>query len=712
MKTKELSGTWDIHPVKEFDSPPAELNDWLPIQVPSHWQQEPRLQTWAGKVVYRKRFDWSVQKRELVRLVLPGTFYWSTVFLNGKRLGSHEGYFTPQVYDITEVLGGTNELIVQVDCPDEKSKVNKRMITGVFSHWDCLDPQTNPGGLWLAPEIHTSRGAFFDLVRFHTDTLEKKKARVVLRIDVTSREMGPVKLHVRYRPASFQGHTFRFDHDLTLAPGKNSFELEHLLDEPRIWWPHDMGSPDRYRLELSLVKSRNRTLDRWEGEVGVRTIEVRDWRFYVNGVPLFIKGNNYPPTDTRIATTTRARVEQDLELARRCHFNMLRVHAHVGHPTLYEAADRAGMLLWQDFPLQWTYRKEVLPVAREQIAGMVRLLYNHPSIALWCCHNEPIHIVDTKDEDIVSMARTAFSIFGWSWNRDVMDVALAEVARAEDPSRYVNWCSGHPTVRKSGGSDTHFYFGWYRSEGKRRNFETVLRLTPHNARMISEFGAQSFPNLETCVKFMDPDITRIDWDRLEQRHSLQTDLMKHWVGLDHPSLEALIEASQAYQIMLNRYYIDRIRHLKYRPAGGLLPFMFTDPNHAIQWSIVDYDRVPKASYHAMQKAFAPQYVFLLLDQDTYPTGSDVSFPIHVVNDSRRRFDSVSIHFALVDPSGAEQVSHTFTLPLPADCPAIEVATVRARCDSPGVYQARLHLQGDGFDLQNDYPFQVESPEHH
>ncbi len=706
MKKRELSGTWELCPVDDFGTPAEDLENWFTMDVPSHWQQHPKLEAWSGKVVYRKRFDVRRRKGTSYRIVLPGTFYWSAVYLNGSHLGSHEGYFTPQVYDVTDILEPKNELVVQVDCPDEKAKSGKRMITGVFSHWDCLDPETNPGGIWLAPELHEARGAFIDLVRVQTLEAGEDAARVRVRASVTAVAGEALVLRARYRPATFRGRVVTFEHDVVLVAGENLLEFDHELVAPRLWWPHDLGRPDLYRLELSLVRGKSGIADRWEAEIGIRTIEVQDWRFYVNGVPLFIKGNNYPPTDTRIATTTRERVEEDLELAKGCHFNMLRVHAHVGHPALYLAADRAGVLLWQDFPLQWCYRKEVLPIARQQIAEMVRLLYNHPSIALWCCHNEPIYIVDTKDEDLVSISRTAFSIFGWSWNRDVMDVQLAEVVRAEDTGRYVNWCSGHPAVRKKKGSDTHFYFGWYRSEGKRRNFETVLRLTPHNARMISEFGAQSFPNLETCLEFMDPDIARIDWDGLERRHSLQVELMKHWVGLEHPSLEALIEASQAYQVMLNRYYIDRIRQLKYRPAGGLLPFMFTDPNLAVQWSIVDYNRVPKASYHAMRKAFSPQYAFLLLDADDFPPGTEVAFPLYVVNDARRRFDNVILEFSLEDPEGEGLLARKFELPLPADCVAIEVAVPRAVCDRPGAYVARLHLAGDGIDLENDYPFTI------
>jgi len=110
------------------------------MDVPSHWQQHPDLEFHSGKVIYRKKFSYR-KKREgkRFRLVFPGIFYWSTIFFNGERLGRHEGYFDPQSYDITSLLKSSNEIVVEVDCPEEKEKNNKRMITGVFSHWDCID---------------------------------------------------------------------------------------------------------------------------------------------------------------------------------------------------------------------------------------------------------------------------------------------------------------------------------------------------------------------------------------------------------------------------------------------------------------------------------------------------------------------------------------------------------------------------------------------
>jgi beta-mannosidase len=441
---------------------------------------------------------------------------------------------------------------------------------------------------------------------------------------------------------------------------------------------------------------------------GIRTFELRDWIGHLNGVRFLIKGNNYPPGDTRIATMTRTAFDRDLQLAQACHMNMLRVHAHVEHPAFYEAADAAGILLWQDFPLQWLYRREVLPEARRQVVEMVELLANHASVAIWCMHNEPIYAADTKDERFLTRARTYTSVFLWSWNRDVMDTQLKELTLKTDSTR--------PAVRSSGeyavplwrpGTDGHFYHGWYMVYGYPHTWATIAQRLPSNIRFITEFGAQSFPNVESCVKFMGAEITAIDWDELRERHHFQPNIMDHWMDWRGAgSLADLVQMTQDYQSAINRFYIDRLRYYKYRPTGGIIPFMFHDSNPAVQWSIIDYWRVPKRSYDAMRLAFAPQYVFTLLARDRYPLGAPLELPIYVVNDAHRTVPIV-LRARLTAPDGREMATIERALDLPADCMALEIERLRLTPTVNGAYRLDLEWSERGGDtLKQRYEVEV------
>src|SRR4029077_19672240 len=93
-----------------------------------------------------------------------------------------------------------------------------------------------------------------------------------------------------------------------------------------------------------------------------------------------------------LGEATPDEVARDVHLAIDAGLDLFRVHAHVARPELYDAADEAGLLLWQAMPLQWVYARTVRKQATRQARKAVDLLGHHPSIALWCGHNVPVAI--------------------------------------------------------------------------------------------------------------------------------------------------------------------------------------------------------------------------------------------------------------------------------------------------------------------------------
>lgn len=709
MKVETLSGTWQLAPISAPGTKAETIDSWHEMQIPAHWQQHEALRDYAGRMLYRKEFPFKTKKNRCYHLVLPGVFYWSTVTLNGRRLGDHEGYFNPQRYDVTKLLRATNELLVEVHCPNEKNRSGKRMITGVFSHWDCLDPTTNPGGIWLAPEIHAGGNAYLETCLFHTDELTDEEASITLRLEVIAAAAGGQKCIVELTPANFEGESYRFERKIDLDEGRNKLTFHETLAHPALWWTHDRGAPNLYRLTVTL-KSGRTVSDVVEHEVGIRTVHFDNWICTLNNERLYLKGNNHPPTDTRIATVTYGDCVRDIELYKQCNLNSIRVHAHVDHPEFYRAADRLGVLLWQDFPLQWSYGKEAMPAAVRMIREMGALLYNHPSIGIWTCHNEAIYLVETDDDNIMEKARSAYTLFFRSWNRDVLDVELKKALEQVDPSRFVNRSSGELDLPWRRGGDTHFYFGWYREQGNsHRMFDKVIvKRFPGNLRFVTEFGAQSFPNLENCRKFMNEDIRQIDWKELRRKHSLQPELMDYWVGLEQPDLATLVQKSQDYQALVNRFYLDRIRRHKYAPGGGVMPFMFTDPNPAIQWSIVDYWREPKTSYYAMRDAMRPVYPFCLLSADTRKMlGKPVRIDVFMVNDTREDLGEVTLDLRITDGAGREVAHFTPRASVGPDSEAVHFLSVHESPEQPGDYAVTLTLAQGKERFENVYTFTVE-----
>jgi hypothetical protein len=57
--TTTLDGVWQLRPADTFRQGFYPLDDetWIEQELPAHWQQHPLLEHYAGKLVYRKRFD-------------------------------------------------------------------------------------------------------------------------------------------------------------------------------------------------------------------------------------------------------------------------------------------------------------------------------------------------------------------------------------------------------------------------------------------------------------------------------------------------------------------------------------------------------------------------------------------------------------------------------------------------------------------------------
>ena len=126
---------------------------------------------------------------------------------------------------------------------------------------------------------------------------------------------------------------------------------------------------------------------------GLRQVRLRSWIASVNGERLFLKGSNHGPTRMAIAEAT-----PDELAARRRRWRATPASTSCGStptsrdPSCTTPPTRPGLLLWQDLPLQWGYARGIRKQAVRQAAAAVDLLGHHPSIAIWCGHNEPMAI--------------------------------------------------------------------------------------------------------------------------------------------------------------------------------------------------------------------------------------------------------------------------------------------------------------------------------
>lgn len=692
----DLGGTWRAAVADEglrraFAHPDHGDDAWTSVDVPGHWRSTQDLADTDGPVLHRRQFDSPTPaKGDRAWLVLDGLFYQGDVWLDGAYLGDTEGYFIRHTFEVTAALAdrAAHTLAVEVTCAPQRDLTAKRNITGVFQHWDCIDPDWNPGGIWRPVRLE------------HTGPVRARSLRVVCTEATTERAVVAFRAEIdsdAARTIALRSSVGVHDEvvERPVAEGSNFVEWRLTVRAPELWWPHALGPAVLHDVAVE-VEVDGACSHRLTRRIGLRSISMRRFVWSVNGERLFLKGANLGPTRMALAEATTEEVRRDVELAKAAGLDLVRLHAHVGRPELYDAADEAGVLVWQDLPLQWGYARTIRKQAARQAAAMVDLLGHHPSIAVWCGHNEPLAIDvapgATSAQSAMADVRGRFMVGQQlpSWNKSVLDRTVRRAIEAADPSRPVVAHSGVLPHVGSGGTDAHLYFGWY--HGHERDLPGFLRALPRMARFISEFGAQALPTAHGfCEPQRWPDL---DWERLERTHGMQRALLERHVPTGgHDSLTSWAAATQRYQATVIRRHVETIRRLKYAPAGGFAQFLLADAHPAVSWSVLDHERVPKAGYDALAAACRPVIVVAERLPAVVAPGAALALDVHVVSDLRTELAGAVVT-ATVSWDGG---SHAWTWEgaVPPDS-VVRVGTMSVVVpDAPGRLRVELALAAPG-----------------
>ena len=619
---------------------------WPEVAVPGHWRSHPDFATNDGPLLYRHSFHLDVPDDDERRFVtLEGVFYQADVWLDGAYVGDPEGYFFPHSFDITDLarLATDHVLAVEVACAPQSNRSAKRNITGVFQHWDAIDPRWNPGGLWRPVRIDSSGPVRIDRLRVLCRDANDARAHLRLHARLDSDRPRMVRLQ------TVVDDEVLAEREQSLARGLNEVDWDIDITDPELWWPWTMGEQHLTDVEVRVfveqVVSDHRLV-----RTGLREVALQDWVFSVNGESLYTKGANLAPTRMALGEATPEELRRDVQLAREAGLDLIRVHGHISRPELYDAADELGMLVWQDFPLQWSYARSIRKEAVRQAREAVDLLGHHPSIAVWCAHNEPAN-VETERGQAIGSSPTK-EILGQqlpSWNKSVLDRWVKRAFETADETRSTIAHSGVvPHLPMLDGTDSHLSFGW--SRGEIRDLDGFAAAMPRMVRFVSEFGAQAVPN---SADFMQPERWPVlDWTTLVEQHGMQLDVFEQRVSPSaYRSFDDWRVATQRYQSTLLRHHIETLRRLKYRPNGGFCFLMLNDSHPAVSWSVLDHDRLPKLAYQTVVDACRPVIVVADPLPEGVQAGDAIALDIHVVSDVRRLLEQVECTATLRWPGG-------------------------------------------------------------
>lgn len=618
-----LEGDWAVFP-GPLDAEPASAarDDAQPLQVPEcahlqkilfpdqpYWGEHLRAvnkQAWF----YRKTFTAPAGDYSRVRLRFEGVDYLATVWVNGQRVGEHEGDFEPFTLDITAACqsGQPNELVVRVsspwDTPNPKGSypinhVIRGLVKGHYEHGEgVIPPNVNPLGIWRPVTALFDHGISLDSVKLATALDGEVHAAITVNNATGAAWTGTLDLQVAGENHDGPGASAQLP--LTVAPGVHVVETVLQVPEPRLWWPWDQGDPNLYTWTADLrAASSDTPLSTLEQVFGIRTVRLARARerftWYINERPVFLRGSSYMPA-LYMADVTPENVVRDVQLAREANLNLLRVHVHVSPSEVYEACNRAGIMVWQDFELNWV--QDPSPEFEERAvalqSGMITLLANHPSVITWTCHNEPTMVFALRDNYELHPGP-----------------ALYAAAQAQDSTRPVFICSGQMEDDWQRAGDIHTYYGAMWS----RRYTDVYQ---HTMRMNTEFGFEAPAALETLQQYPEA-----------------------WARLDH--LETRIAGLWAYQAELTQFHVEHLRRTRTTGSAGYVHFWLADLLPQVGCGVLDSARLPKGGYAALQRASLPVQVALEHD------GSRL-YALWVFNDTQVAYAGASVAWRVFDGS--------------------------------------------------------------
>ena len=658
LNTIDLAGSWQFQPTTLASvnpkSTPREGEAWQAIHVPDNWyRQEKDI---SGYAWYQRQFDiHPALAGKQIRLVFDGVDYTADVWLNGKYLGHHEGYSQSFDFDVTDhVHKGKNELRVLVNSPLEKSQdwsLHKRLLKGIFSHhdtrpggaWSERGQEQNTGGIWAPVRLEISDGIAIRRVKVTPQKQEGDAWNVHSEIALDIRhgkdsampgsagskpELSEFQVEATVTPENFNGKPQTFRQERKIEAGQSTLFLDIPISQPQLWWPAGHGKPNLYRLKLTITQA-GKVIDQRDSVFGFRQVQMdaptEQW--LVNGRRLFVRGTNYISSQW-LAEMTPQRYERDIGLIKNANMNAIRVHAHIEAPAFYEACDRNGMLVLQDYMLQWGYSDDetFTREARRQAADMVNALANHPSIAVWSLHNEP-------PWDSPWM-KDKYQGYNPDQNRMLDDVLYQDIA-ALDTSRI---------VRKVSTTKEHPWIGWY--FGQWQEFAA-----PAAAPWVTEFGAQALPSLAGLKKIFKPEAlwpdTEEKW-KLWEFHNFQRhetfDIARVQQG---STIQEFIANTQAYQAKLTQFAAESYRRQRYAPMTALFQFMFNEDWPSVNWGIVDYWREPKAGYEALKTAYQPVLPSIEWSRESYQPGEVATVWLWVINDLWQSFPQSQYQVSVV-----------------------------------------------------------------
>jgi beta-galactosidase len=489
-KSVSLNGAWlfRFDPDKTGQAngwykPEISADGWREVVLPHTWQIEQGSSDFYGTAWYRRRLEvpqaWS---GHTVRIEFEAVFHSASIWVNGAEVGKHlrKGY-TAFDFDITPFLhaGSDNVLAVMVNSDFD----NRMLPRGHSSDWTHDGGIYRPVNLLITPKVY--------LVQVHVDALPDLATgnadvdiSVVIRNSADREFKGELAVHIIDESNGLTALRPPNAAQVRIPPGAEiTQELQSFTVANAKLWHFD--APNLYSLSVSLngVGSSHE----FTTTFGIRSIEVKDGSFWLNGEPVRLMGvERMAGSNPEYGMAEPGSwIDHDHDDLKQLNCVLTRVHWPQDSRVL-DYCDQRGIFIQTEVPT-WgpdTFKDmkdepdpEIMQNGLEQLQEMIARDRNHPSIFSWGLCNE----INGQNPPAYKFAKRMY-----------------EEAEKLDPRRLRSYASN--SLQRDPGNDVaklmdfiewnEYYESWYSGtpDDLRRNLEEIHSAFPGKPIVISEYG--------------------------------------------------------------------------------------------------------------------------------------------------------------------------------------------------------------------------------
>jgi hypothetical protein len=367
---------------------------------------------------YRTEFNApTVASHQVAWLKFDGINWKAEIYLNGEKLGRVEGGFMRGRFNVTGKInaGKANGLAVRIEKNATPGSAKQKTFESSGKNGGALGAD-NPtyhasvGWDWIPTIRGRNTGIWGDVSLTVTSAVtieapfvtarlplpDTSSADVTVEADLVNHQsqpftgilhghLGDAHFEQRVRLAGMERKTIKIDP--TTNPALR-------LKGPKLWWPVGYGEPYRYDVELTLAEGK-KSVDTKIFKAGLRHMTFSEeggaLKIWINGRRFVARGGNWGFGESMLRYRARE-YDAAVRYHREMNFTMIRNWVgQIGDDAFYEACDRHGVVVWQDFWLANPWdgpEPDDNSLFLSNVKDLVLRIRNHPSIGLYCGRNE------------------------------------------------------------------------------------------------------------------------------------------------------------------------------------------------------------------------------------------------------------------------------------------------------------------------------------